>query len=510
MAAQALPDQVDVLVVGAGPAGFAMSLLLARWGIGSLLVDARTSPSTLPRARGVHARAMEILRVAGVEPAMRAEELTVTPGIAVHPRLVDPPLHVEDISSARDDGISPVEGLAMAQDEFERILAEHTVRSELVDLRRGWRLTELEARADGVRVRLQTESGESGTVEARYLVAADGAHSTVRDLLGIEMDGTDDLGRRRTIGFRADLSRWTGDRPRGLYLLTVPSAVLLWTHRDHRWVMMTDDDESAPLDVVRSGVGDDDVPIELLGVADWLARAQWSRTQSSATVFLVGDAAHRVPPSGATGISTALADVHNLAWKLALVLSGRSSPALLDSYQPERGWIARRNAGEAEAMWLASTEQRASAGPRRDMRQLDMGFQYRSPIVLDDGGPDRDPPGMVYLPSAAPGCRAPHIWLDDARTRSTIDLFDTSFALLHGGDDNAPWSVAVDAARGTGVPLTVERIDRPEWAAAYEVSGAGAVLVRPDGHVAWRSADGPADAGELRAAVVAAGRAAQR
>ena len=136
--------------------------------------------------------------MAGVEPALRAEELAVTPGIAVHPRLVDPAMHVADISSAQDDGISPVKGLAMAQDEFERILAEHTLRSDLVDLHRGRRLTGIEVRSDGVLASLQDGAGDVQQVEARYLIAADGANSTIRGLLGIEMDGTEELDRRRT------------------------------------------------------------------------------------------------------------------------------------------------------------------------------------------------------------------------------------------------------------------------------------------------------------------------
>ena len=320
------------------------------------------------------------------------------------------------------------------------------------------------------------------------------------------MDGTEELDRRRTIGFRADLSRWTGERPRGLYVIIGTGNVLIWTHRDDRWVMMAADDQQDPVDVVRNAVGDPELPVEIRGVSDWVARAQWARSQSSGPVFLVGDAAHRVPPSGATGISTAIADVHNLAWKLALVLSGRSAPSLLDTYQQERGRIGRRNASEAEAMWLASTQQRANIGPQRDMRQIDMGFQYRSPIVLDDGGPDCDPPGMAFFPAAEAGCRAPHVWLDAAHTRSTIDLFDTSFVLLHGPD--ADWAQAVEAA-GTGLPLVAEQVDAPDWPGVYEVTTGGAVLVRPDGHVAWRSSGPPSGPSDLATALATAGCAVQ-
>ena len=155
-------------------------------------------------------------------------------------------------------------------------------------------------------------------------------------------------------------------------------------------------------------------------------------------------------------------------------------------------------------MWLASTEQRANIGPQRDMRQIDMGFQYRSPIVLDDGGPDCDRRASLSsgrrsrLPSAARR-------LDAAHTRSTIDLFDTSFVLLHGPD--ADWAPAVQAA-GTGLPLVAEQVDAPDWT-VYEVTTGGAVLVRPDGHVAWRSPGPPSDPSGLASALATAGCAVQ-
>ncbi len=183
--------------------------------------------------------------------------------------------------------------------------------------------------------------------------------------------------------------------------------------------------------------------------------------------------------------------MHNLAWELAAVLDGRAAPGLLDTCLEAREPVVARAVGEARAAWEAMRDPAATPFQSRSLRMIDMGYRYRSAAVVDDGSPDPDVPGE-YEPVAVPGCRAPHLWLG---TRSIIDLFGSDLVLLTG-PDAGEWRAAAPAG------VVVHRIDDPEWALRYGVGPAGAVLVRPDGHVSWR-AEGPAAAAELESAAAA-------
>lgn len=317
-------------------------------------------------------------------------------------------------------------------------------------------------------------------LRARYLVAADGHRSGVRDALGIPLLGDADLGTRRGIAFRADLTPWTGPIPRGLYALG-GGAVLLATHPDGRWVVNDADLDADAVAVVRRVVGVPDLAVEVLAEGRWTAVARSARTYARGPVFLVGDAAHQVPPAGATGVSTATADAHNLAWKLAAVLDGRAGEPLLDTYAAERQPVGLRAVDEARAAWLAWHSASGVPFAGRTLRQVDMGYRYASSAVVDDGSPDRDGP-TDYAPPADPGRRAPHLWLADGR--SLLDLFDRGLTLLTAPDGRA-WRAAAPAG------VAAHTVDEPAWPALYGVGPRGAVLVRPDGHVAWRARDLP-------------------
>jgi putative polyketide hydroxylase len=309
-------------------------------------------------------------------------------------------------------------------------------------------------------------------IHARYVLAADGARSPIREQLGIGLDGEADLGRQRMVAFRADLTPWTGPNPRGIYFLTRRFATLIWTHKDHRWMLNVPGDDDVDVADVLGVDG-----VKVLGSTQWTAAARTAQRYRQGPVFLLGDAAHQVPPAGATGVSAAMHDAHNLAWKLAAVLRGRAGEGLLDSYEEERGAVGRRNVAETAAAWKRTF---AASGPPfagRSLQQIDMGYQYRSSAIIDDGGPDLDPPGAQYQPSAAPGCRAPHLWLADGR--STIDLFDRGYVLLTA-PAGAKW-------RTGRCPEHV--ISEPDFPGLYGIEPTGAVLVRPDGHVAWRAVD---------------------
>jgi tetracenomycin A2 monooxygenase-dioxygenase len=301
------------------------------------------------------------------------------------------------------------------------------------------------------------------------------------------------------IAFRADLRALTGPRPRGIYFLTATGAALIWTHADDRWIIsrpgpIADDD---PTTVVRNVLGLGKLPLEVLATGPWTAAAQSAARYAQGPVFLVGDAAHRFPPAGATGVGAAMHDVHNLAWKLAAVANGSGGEKLLDSYAAEREPVGRRNADETGTAWTRIFNGNGAPFDGRSLAQIDMGYQYASPVIAGDDGPDADPPGADYQPSAAPGCRAPHLWLTGAT--STIDLFDRRFVLLTAEPGHA-WRDA--AARCPGVSVDSHVVTEPQWPDLYGVASDGAVLVRPDGHVSWRGATTSTDpVADLRTAL---------
>jgi len=477
--------ETPVLIIGGGPAGLTASLLLSRHGVDSLLIDKRLDASALPRARGVHSRAMEILRICGVEPDLRAVELPITPGAQWRADLTGPPLR-EDVPSGGESLVSPCEGLSVSQDVFESVLRDHARSYKYAQLRPGVLLESFQIVDGGVLAAVVDQtSGHRTRIHARWMIAADGARSGVRRHLGIAMNGPDDLGQQTMIAFRADLSGLTGPRPRGIYLLTATGAALIWTHADDRWVISqpgpiaADDD---PATVIRRILGLPGLRLDVLATNPWTAAAQSAAQYAQGPVFLAGDAAHRFPPAGATGVSAAMHDVHNLAWKIAAVVYGHGGEKLLDSYAAEREPVGRRNADETGTAWARIFTGGGAPFSGRSLAQIDMGYQYASPVIIGDGSADADPPGADYQQTAAPGCRAPHLWLADGS--STIDLFDQRFVLLTAEPGEA-WRDA--AARCLGVPLDSHVMTDPQWPGLYGVAPDGAVLVRPDGHVAWRS-----------------------
>ena len=490
-----------VVIAGGGPAGMTTALLLARYGVKSLLFEKHVAVSHLPRARGVHARAMEILRSCGAEDEMRLRELPITPGVEWRADLVHPAFREISLAGPEPAPISPCEGVAVAQDVFESVLRAKVIACTHAQVHVGTEVTAIRPDATGVRTTLlDLASGAIFTVRSPYVVAADGSRSFIRRSLGIAMDGPDDLGTRHMIAFRADLEPFAGQRPRGMYFLTDSGAVLFSTHPDSRWVIDVPD-EGDTLDAcgtVRRVTGIPNLDMEVLAASRWTAAARTAVAYSADRIFLIGDAAHQAPPLGATGVSTALADAHNLAWKLAAVIHGWAGAPLLDTYTTEREPVGRPNVNELRVAWDA-VRAGGPPPPGRSLQEIDMGFRYESSAIIADDEPAVDEPvpsvsidqvihaEIDYVPSGEPGCRAPHLWLDTpGPSASILDLFGPHLTLLTGPDGQS-WQSAADLARASlRTEITCHVVRHVDWPELYGVTTSGAVLIRPDGHVAWR------------------------
>jgi 2-polyprenyl-6-methoxyphenol hydroxylase-like FAD-dependent oxidoreductase len=512
---------VDVLIVGGGPVGLTASILLSRAGVASLLVERHPGTALHPKARGINARTMEIYRQCGVEDAIRAAGLPPERSrfIVWTRSLAGEELErrVPARSRAEALAITPVSRCLCAQDDLEPVLRAHaeSLRPGAVEF--GAELLTFAQDADGVTATVRTAAGET-RVRARYLIAADGARSRVREMLGIVMHGNAGLYRSINVLLNADLTRWVADRPAALYFIEQPDlkATFLTINGVNRWGFLINNlplngssDEYTPercAAIVRQAAGVPDLDVEILGAVSWVAAGQVAERYRRDRVFLAGDAAHHMPPTGGFGLNTGVQDVHNLVWKVAAVLDGWAGPGVLDSYEEERLPYGRaiteqalanaRSLGRGES--LDATPPAALARPEF-LNELGMifGAQYESGAIVADGTP---PPKVAnpvtdYAPSARPGSRAPHVWIErDGARLSTLELLGRQRFTLLAGPDGRSWCHAARvAADGLQVPLEALAIDattdaEPRWPAAYGVERDGAVMVRPDGYVAWRQA----------------------
>jgi putative polyketide hydroxylase len=510
--------EVPVLVVGGGPVGLSASLLLSRHGVRSLLVERHPGTSVHPKARGLNVRTLELFRVWGLEAAVRAAagELDRALDVVWAPTLAAPETRRVPYGGEgeRRQADSPTTSAGCAQDKLEPILLEAARSYGLGELRFGQELSSLRQDEDGVAAALvERESGEEVTVRAAYVIAADGAQSPVRSMLGIGMVGPGAVAHRMGIYFRADLREIGDNRPALLYLVSPPEGggVIAAVNLADLWLYMApfrpeqgerveEFSHERCAQLVRGAVGAEDLEVEVLSALPWALAAAIAERFRDGRVFLAGDAAHLIPPTGGQAMNVGIQDVHNLAWKLAARLGGWAGVALLDTYESERRPFAvavnddaARNLG-------------ARGGTRPEQfsnRGRVLGVSYDSTAVIPDGTdlPAVANPIIDYPPTARPGSRAPHIWLWRGKQRvSILDLYDTDFTLLTGPD--SAWCTAAEETRARlAIPLKCYTVgpDAPlidntgEWSHLYGVRPDGAVLVRPDGHVAWRTATAQTD-----------------
>jgi hypothetical protein len=366
------------------------------------------------------------------------------------------------------------------------------------------------------------------------MVAADGSASGAREALGIGREGPGDMGHFANIYHQADFGAKLGGRKP--FMANILSQEIgggyvtvngrdLWLLHVHLGPKDKPEDftETACIDLVRQASGVPDVAVKILGVGIWVMSAQIAERFREGRVILAGDAAHRTTPVGGLGMNTDLQSVHNLAWKLAGVLKGWAGEALLDTYEAERRAVATFNteasreragevfdAGEAAARGDFEAIRKYVAGMAKDRNRLgqDLGYTYDHGAIVSDGTPpiERADPIVDYTPNARPGSRAPHLWLERSGARlSSLDLFDTSFTLLVGAGGNGWREAAPAVAKEHRAPLQAFTVGEGgnlsdpsgRFEELYGIGSEGAVLVRPDGFVAWRSRTAGA-ASELR------------
>ncbi|WP_327683552.1 FAD-dependent oxidoreductase [Kitasatospora sp. NBC_00458] len=519
-------DRVPVLIVGGSLVGLSASLFLGRLGVRHLLVEKHADTSHHPRGRGNNVRTMELYRVAGIEPAIREAASVLAPnhGILQAPSLTGEEqewLFREIDPGGRLARFSPSAWCLCSQNDLEPVLLR-TARELGADIRFSTELVSFEQDAEGVTALLRSrETGEERRVRADYLVAADGPRSPVREALGIGQSGKGELFHNVSITFRAKrLAEVVGDRHFIACYLTAPEAdgALLPVDNHEEWVFHAPwhPEHGEPLEAftdercvrhIRAAVGVPDLDVEVTGKAPWHAAERVADRYSAGRVFLAGDSAHEMSPTGAFGSNTGIQDAHNLAWKLAAALCGWGGPGLLETYGSERRPVARVTGERASARSAEHSHPGYAVVPgvgrQAGVLSVALGYRYRSGAVTGT-----DPAGPVvpeaFESAGEPGSRAPHQWLLRAGVRlSTLDLYEQAVVLLTG-PEGGPWHAAARrAADRLAVPLDAYRIGdgveddlAPEpggdFAALHGVRPDGALLVRPDGFVAWRS-EGAAD-----------------
>ncbi|WP_329561512.1 FAD-dependent monooxygenase [Kitasatospora sp. NBC_01266] len=520
-------DRVPVLIVGGSLVGLSASLFLGRLGVEHLLVERHPQTSHHPRGRGNNVRTMELYRTAGVERLIReaASVLAENHGILQAETLTGG--DQEWLFKKIDPGgalarLSPSGWCLCSQNDLEPVLLR-CARDLGGELRFGTELVSFEQDGDGVTALVRDrESGEHRTVRADYLLAADGPRSPVREALGIGRSGPGDLFHNVSITFRAKkLADAVGDRRFIVCYLTNPAGAgaLLPVDNEQHWVfhapwqpdrgeILEDFTDERCVALIRAATGVPDLEVEVTGKAPWHAAERVAERYADGRVFLAGDSAHEMSPTGAFGSNTGIQDAHNLAWKLAAVLRGWAGPGLLETYDAERRPVALATGARASAR---SAEHRhpgydvsPGTGRQAGMLAVVLGYRYASSAVLGAEA-DAGPIPADFRPIAEPGGRAPHLWLTRAGTRvSTLDLYERSLVLLCGPEGGAWQAAGQRAAERLGVPLDCHRVGHdpqatlaPEpgadWAQLHDAAADGAVLVRPDGFVAWRARTAVAD-----------------
>ena len=557
----------DVLIIGTGPAGSAMSALLATYGVDNMVVNRYRWLANTPRAHITNQRTMEVLRDLGREVEAEAY-MHATEQDLMGENVFCESLAGEEIGRMRSWGTHP---LTRAQHQlsspchmndlpqtFMEPLLYKTACARGSQGRMSTEYLSHEQDAEGVTTMLRDRLAQREfKVRSRYLIGADGGNSLVAEHIDAPIEGKMGVGGSMNILFRADLSKYVAHRPSVLYWVMQPGAdvggigmgLVRMIRPWNEWLIVWGYDINEPTpevdatfatNVARQLVGDPELEIELISANTWTVNNAYATELQRDRVFIMGDAAHRHPPSNGLGSNTSIQDAYNLAWKLAAVLKGQAGAGLLASYNAERAPVAqqivtRANQSIAEfgpifealgmtggtdyakikASMTARTDATATAAKQRaalreaiafkkyefDAHGVEMNQRYKSQAVVTDGQmePTFDLDAELYFqPTTWPGARLPHAWVyehDSGAKHSTLDLCGRGLFTVLTGIGGEAWCVAAETV-GKELNMSIRcyvigprqrYVDHVgEWARAAEISDSGCLLVRPDQHVAWR------------------------
>jgi 2,4-dichlorophenol 6-monooxygenase len=566
-----MTEELPVLVVGGGGAGLTASMLLARLGVEHLLISARPETSDLPKAHVLNQRSMEILDDIGAaeEIARRGTPAENMAATAFYAGFAGPTeeygrrlarLECWGAGGADENWRAASQWV---QQNLPQIRLEPILRKRAEELSPGrirfhHEMLRLEQDESGVSAHIRDhDAGREYTIRSQYVIGADGGRRVAAEL-GVEYEGLGVVAQTATLHVSADFSRWAADpdvlirwifSPQsGVMVVMVPMGPERWGPDSEEWVIHLNypvDDPRAQSDEkveadARAAMGIAEHPMRIHKITRWSVDAVMASSFSVGRVHLVGDAAHRHPPTGGLGLTSAIHDAGNLCWKLAAVLQGHAAPELLDTYEPERRSSDEQNARRSlenavnhfaiaaaigvshenseeqnlavlRRMWSGSAEDAEHRSTLlRHMRaqsmefcelNVELGYEYESAAIIDDRAPHRPPvdPIRVYEPSTRPGSPLPHAWIDDedGHRRAIKDLVGPGRFLLIAGEQGESWCEAArELAAATGLPLDALRIGhldgdlfdpRCTWLRHREIGADGAILVRPDRFIAWRS-----------------------
>ncbi|MFJ8957595.1 FAD-dependent monooxygenase [Streptomyces sp. NPDC102381] len=518
-------EHFPVLVVGAGTVGLSMAAALAHYDVPVLLVERHAGTTKHPRATGVQPPVKEFFRSIGLDDPIREASTDLLPSngkvdivtiagsdLAAAPRIPTPPKDVAELTAR----ISPTPVGPIAQDRIDQVLGDAAAANGAL-VRFGTRLESVEADESGVTATLVGPDGAAYTVRADHLVAADGSASSVRQALGIELKGPTGLGNPMiNILFTADLSEVVKGNEFAFAQINNPDTegILLTINNRDRWIYhisykegeeeLSDYPDERCVQLIKSAIGRDDIPVEVVSTIPWRMSARVAERVVEGRVILAGDSAHTIPPIGAFGMSSGVADACNLAWKLAHVVKGIAGPGLLRSYEAERLPIMRFTRDQAllrfshlDLHWDAEKYGERSAVEMADPLITSLAYQYDDGAVIDPPKKMRSLQRADENLTGAPGTRVPHAWVGrDGKRISVLDLVEKGNFVLLTGPRGGDWVSAARAeAADSGLDLRAYRVgpdcevDDPDgaWSALAGLEPDGALLVRPDMFVAWRS-----------------------
>jgi 2-polyprenyl-6-methoxyphenol hydroxylase-like FAD-dependent oxidoreductase len=517
-----------VIVVGAGPVGLAMALDLGLRGQQVLVLEAGDGRVDHPRAGGLSIRTMEFCRRWGVLDEVRncgfpidyPLDIVFSTGFDGYELIRE---HYPSMGEMRPPKESPERRQRCPQMWFDPILMRAATRLPNVTVRLRTHVDSVQAQPESALVQAtDVVSGTALTYSARFVVACDGATSAVRESLNINMSGIPLLNYSVGVFFRSPgLLDTVGQAPGARFIFISPAGLVgnltvvdgrdLW-----RFTFIAGKDrldlDVLDIEAVMRSVLGEAVPIDILSVAPWRRSQLVADRYRMGPIFLVGDSAHTMSPTGGFGSNTGIGEAVDLGWKLDAVLRGWGGPRLLDSYEAERRPVALRNSQAATGNfkgWYSNADLSGLLDPGPDGQRLRnrvgkelmagtraewesngviLGYRYeQSPICVADGSEEPLDDFHVYVPTNRAGHRAPHAWLADGK--STLDLFGEGFVLLDRRSERDDWVTLLQVSGSRGGPMRRE----PLPSGLEHLYPTRFTLVRPDGHVAWRGEAMPQD-----------------